>query len=147
MKQKQWLRARRRLRCLERGQQVCYQWKAKGHCSRGDQSSSGTTVMSVQKRHQKPVHTLSHQHQEVEVRREKRSLRGRRQSGKSNRQPCKNCLEGSCTELPCDQWHPSECQFHKTETGCNSAKSVGFRTGKLKNNQLKSRRRVVTKVQ
>ena len=32
---------------------------------------SDTTVVSVQNRHQKPLHPLSHQHQEVEVRREK----------------------------------------------------------------------------
>ena len=31
---------------------------------------SCTTVMSVQNQHQKPLHLLSHQHQEVEVRRE-----------------------------------------------------------------------------
>ena len=35
----------------------------------------GTTVMSVQNRHQKPLHPLSHQHQEVEVRREKEPQR------------------------------------------------------------------------
>ena len=29
------------------------------------------TVMSVEDRHQKPLHRVSHQHQEVEVRREK----------------------------------------------------------------------------
>ena len=32
---------------------------------------SDTTVMIVQNRHQKPLHPRSHQHQEVEVRREK----------------------------------------------------------------------------
>ena len=32
---------------------------------------SGTTAMSGQNRHRKPLHPLSHQHQEVEVRREK----------------------------------------------------------------------------
>ena len=32
---------------------------------------SDTRVMIVQNRHQKPLHPLSHQHQEVEVRREK----------------------------------------------------------------------------
>ena len=32
---------------------------------------SGTRVMIVQNRHQKPLHPLSHQHQEVEVRRQK----------------------------------------------------------------------------
>ena len=34
---------------------------------------SGTTGMSVQNRYQKPLHPLSHQLQEVEVRREKRA--------------------------------------------------------------------------
>ena len=34
---------------------------------------SGTTVMSVQNQHQKPLHPLSHQHHEVEVRRGKRT--------------------------------------------------------------------------
>ena len=34
---------------------------------------SGTTVMSVQSRHQKPLHLLSHKHEEAEVRREKRA--------------------------------------------------------------------------
>ena len=32
---------------------------------------SGTTVMSVQNQHQKTLHPLSHQHKEVEMRREK----------------------------------------------------------------------------
>ena len=31
--------SRRRLSGVERGQGVCYQWKAKGQCSRGDQCS------------------------------------------------------------------------------------------------------------
>ena len=39
-------------------------------------------VISVhQKRDRKPLHPVSHQHQEVEVRREKGSLRGRSPSG------------------------------------------------------------------
>ena len=41
--------------------------------SEGEETNavSSTTVMSVQNRHQKPLHPLSHQHQEAEVRREK----------------------------------------------------------------------------
>ena len=31
----------------------------------------------------------------------KRRLRGRSPSGKTNRQPCKNFLKGTCTKLPC----------------------------------------------
>ena len=48
---------------------------------------SCTTVMNVQNQHQKPLHPLSHQHQEVAMRREKRNFRGRSPSGKINRQP------------------------------------------------------------
>ena len=46
-----------------------------------------------------------------------RSLRGRSPSGKTNRQPCKNFLKGTCTNFPCDYWHPPECQFKKSESG------------------------------
>ena len=46
---------------------------------------SRTTGMNVQNRHQEPLHPLSHQHQEVEVRREHKSFRGRGPSGKTNR--------------------------------------------------------------
>ena len=56
----------------ERGKDFCYQWKEKGQCSKGDQCSSGhESVIMHQNRHRKPLHLLSHQHKEVEVRREK----------------------------------------------------------------------------
>ena len=58
----------------------------------------------------------------------KRSLRGRSQCGKSNRQPCKNFLKGTCTKLPCDYWHPPECQFYKSESGCKFGAECSFRT-------------------
>ena len=49
---------------------------------------------------------------------EKKTLKGRSSFGKSNRQPCKNFLKGTCTKLPCDSWHPPECQIYKSESGC-----------------------------
>ena len=73
---------------------------------------SGTMKISVQNRLQKSLHPLNHQHKEVECASRKKNLRGRRSpSGKSNRQPCKNFLKGTCTKLPCDYWHLPECQF------------------------------------
>ena len=45
--------------------------KQKGSVRVETNAVSGTTVMSVQNQHQKPLHPLSHQHKEVEVRREK----------------------------------------------------------------------------
>ena len=45
--------------------------KRKGSVREETNAVSGTKDMKVQNRHQKPPHPLSHQHQEVEVRRER----------------------------------------------------------------------------
>ena len=71
---------------------------------------SGTTVISVQNRHQKPLHPLTHQHQEVEVRRGKRTSEVGVHLG-SSLDSCADHLKSMCTELPCDYWHLPECQF------------------------------------
>ena len=44
--------------------------KQEGSVREETNAVSGTTVMSVQNQYQKPLHPLSHQHKEVEVRRE-----------------------------------------------------------------------------
>ena len=92
---------------------------------------SGATIMSVPNQHQNPLHLLSHQHREVEVRREKRNLKSRSPSGKTNRQPCRDVLKGTCLMLPCDNWHPSECQFKKSESGCEVGDKCSFRHRKV----------------
>ena len=56
----------------------------------------------------------------------KRSLRGRSPSWKTNRQPRKNFLKGTCTELPCDCWHPLECQCYESESGCQFGAECSF---------------------
>ena len=50
---------------------MCYQWKVKDIVREETNAVSDTRVMIVKNRHQKPLHPLSHQHQEVEVGREK----------------------------------------------------------------------------
>ena len=100
----------------ERGKEVCHQWKAKGQCSRGDHCSFRHLGCERAKPTPKAVfHPLSHQHQGRSASR-KRSHRGRSPSGKTDRQPCKNFLKSTCTQLPCDYWHPPECQFYKSES-------------------------------
>ena len=102
---------------------------------------SDTRVMIVKNRHQKPLHPLSHHHQEVGVRREERSLRGRSPSGKTNRQPCKNLLKGTCTKLPCDYWHPPGCQFYQSESGCNFGTDCSFPHWKVEEQPSKRTRK------
>ena len=47
-----------------------------------------------------------------------RSIRGKSNHGSILRQPCGYYLNGTCTRSPCEYWHPPECQFYKTKTGC-----------------------------
>ena len=56
---------------IERGKEFAISGKQKDSVREETSAVSGTTVMNVQNRHRKPLHPLSHQHQEVEVRRDK----------------------------------------------------------------------------
>ena len=35
-----------------------------------------------------------------------------------SRWPCKDHLKGTCNTPFCEKWHPPECLFHKTKSGC-----------------------------
>ena len=39
-------------------------------------------------------------------------------SGSMSRWPCKDYLKGTCTNSFCEKWHPPECLFYKTKSGC-----------------------------
>ena len=47
-----------------------------------------------------------------------RSPRGKSPSGRMSRLPCKDYLKGTCTNSFCEKWHPLECLFYKTKSGC-----------------------------
>ena len=44
--------------------------------------------------------------------------RGKSPSGRMSRWPCKDHLRGTCNNSFCDKWHPPECLFYKSESGC-----------------------------
>ena len=50
----------------------------------------------------------------------KRSIQGKSNHGAILRQPYRFYLKGTCTRSPCEWWHPLECQFYNTETGCKA---------------------------
>ena len=56
----------------------------------------------------------------------KRNARGRSQSEKFNRPPCKYFLKSTCTKSPCQYWHPPKCQFYKTKAGCMFGAECSF---------------------
>ena len=47
-----------------------------------------------------------------------RSPRGHSPSGRMSRWPCKDQLKGTCTNSFCEKWHPPECLFYKSKSGC-----------------------------
>ena len=96
---------------------ICHQWKAKGQCSRGENCSFWHKSHDREKSTPKAAPPSEPPTPRGRSASRKRRLRGRSQSGKSNRQRCKNFLKCTCTELPCDYWHPPECQLYKSKTG------------------------------
>ena len=129
----------RGLRGIERRQGVCNQWKGKGQCSRGDQCSFRHDSDERAKSTPKTAPSSEPPTQRGVSSSRKRNLRGWSPSGKINRQPCRDFLKGTCTKLPCDYWHPSECQFYKSESGCKFGNKCSFPHRKVAEQPKKSR--------
>ena len=43
-----------------------------------------------------------------------------------SRWPCKDYLKGTYTTSFCEKWHPPECLFHKTKSGCRFGEKCSF---------------------
>ena len=104
-------------------------------------------VMSVQNQHPKPLHLLSHQHKEVEVRREKEpSEVGVHLGGPIDSRAKTSWKVFALNYLVTIGIFPNVSLISQN-LDANSAMSARCRTGRLSNNQIKSGRRVVTKMQ
>ena len=55
-----------------------------------------------------------------------RSPRGKSPSGRMSRWPCKDYLKGSCNNSFCERWHPPECLFYKTKSGCRFGEKCSY---------------------
>ena len=42
------------------------------------------------------------------------------------RWPCKDYLRGTCNDSFCERWHPPECLFYKTKSGCRFAEKCSY---------------------
>ena len=125
------VKSRSGLSGIDRGKGVCYEWKAKGQCSSGDQCSfrheSNDRAKPTPKAAPPEPQSLKTRGRSVS---RKRNARGRSQSVKFNRPPCKYFLK----VLPCNR-------------NVSSALSAHFLIGRLKSNPTKNRRRMKAKVQ
>ena len=104
----------------------CWQWETNGQCVKGnncsfrhDMNKRGKSSPSnpspnsfVQQSKRKPSRT--------------RSPRGKSPSGRMSRWPCKDYLKGTCNNSFCEKWHPPECLFYKTKSGCRFGEKCWF---------------------
>ena len=68
---------------------------------------------------------------------ERKSSRTRSPSGRMSRWPCKDFLKGTCTNSFCEKWHPPECLFYKSESGCRFGEKCSYAHRQVKNSQAK----------
>ena len=126
----------------------CWQWKANGQCSKGDNCSFRHDISKRAKSTQPNPSPGSSAQQSVKNALRTRSSRGTSPSGKMARLPCKDYLKGTCTTPFCKKWHPPECLFYKSEKRMQIWGKVLLRTPpRLTNSLARSPKRMVTKVQ
>ena len=104
----------------------CWQWKANGQCSKGDNCSFRHDMDKRAKSTQPNPSPRSSTQQNVKNASRTRSPRGRSPSGKMARLPCKDYLKGTCTTPCCEKWHPPECLFYKSENGCRFGEKCSY---------------------
>ena len=103
----------------------CWQWETNGQCVKGyncsfrhDTKKRGKVTLSnpspnslMQQSERKSSKTRSH--------------RGS-PSGRTSRWPCKDYFRGTCNISFCEKWHPPECLFYKTKSGCRFGEKCSF---------------------
>ena len=113
----------------QRGQRIlgdCWQWETNGQCSKGDNCSFRHDIIKRAKMTQ-PNPSPSSFVQQIERNASKtRSPRGRSPSGRMFRLPCKDYRKGTCNDSFCEKWHPPECLFCKTKSGCRFGEECSY---------------------
>ena len=109
---------------------------------------SVTMSISVQKMTQLNPSPNSFMQQSERKSSRTRSLRGKSPSGRMSRWPCKDYLKGTCTNSFCKKWHPPECLFYKTKSGCGFGKKCSYAHRQVDEQpSVTGPKRMMTKVQ
>ena len=96
----------------------CWQWESNGQCSKGDNCSFRHGVKKPAKMRQSNPSPNSFTQQDERNASRNRRPRGKGPNGRMFRWPCKDFIKGACTNSFCERWHPPECLFYKTKSGC-----------------------------
>ena len=145
MKQAPWSR----IRTTQRAQRIlgdCWQWETNGQCVKGDNCSFSHDMNKRARMTQPNPSPSSSTRQNERNASRTRSPRGRGPSGKNARLPCKDYFKGTCTSPFCEKWHPPECLFYKTESGCRFGENCSYAHRQV-DSLAKGLKRMMTKVQ
>ena len=104
----------------------CWQWEFNGQCVKGDNCSFRHDVNKRGKVTPSNPSPNSFMQQSERKPSRTRSPRGRSPSGRMSRWPCKDYLKGTCNNSFCERWHPPECLFYKTKSGCRFGEKCSF---------------------
>ena len=104
----------------------CWQWETNGQCTKGDNCSFRHDINKRGKMAQPNPSPNSFMQQNERRASRTRSPRGKSPSGRMSRWPCKDYLKGTCTNSFCEKWHPPECLFYKTKSGCRFGEKCSY---------------------
>ena len=96
----------------------CWQWEANGQCVKGNNCSFRHDMNKCGKSSPSNPSPNSFMRQNERKPTRTRSPRGKSPSGGMPRWPCKDYLRGTCNNSFCEKWHPPECLYYKTKSGC-----------------------------
>ena len=96
----------------------CWQWETNGQCVKGDNCSFRHDINKRGKVTPSNPSPNSFMQQNERKSSRTRSPRGTSPSGRTSRWRCKDYLKGTCTNSFSEKWHPPECLFYKTKSGC-----------------------------
>ena len=121
----------------------CWQRETNGHCVKGDNCSFRHDISKRGKVTPSNPSPNSFMQQNERKSSRTRSPRGRSPSGGTSRWPCKDYLRGTCNNSFCGKWHPPECFFYKTKSGCRFWEKCTFAARQVDERP----KRMMTKVQ
>ena len=138
IKETPWFRIRNTTACTKNSWRLLAMWIQRAMCERETTAVSATIWISVWKvHHQIRLRVLSCSRVSEKPSRT-RSPRGKSPSGRMSRWPCKDYLRGTCNNSFCERWHPPECLFYKTKSGCRfGERSAHSHTVRLMNSRRK----------
>ena len=115
----------------------CWQWETNGQCVKGDNCSFRHDMNKRGK--VTPVNPSPNSFMQQSERKSSRtqSPRGRSPSGRTSRWLCKDYLRGTCNNSFCEKWHPPECLFYKTKSGCRFGERCSFAHRQVDEQQTK----------